>query len=91
MRYKNGGVNAVASAIENALGKAIPVVIGFLASLLGLSGLAQGYYSNIANSSIGSQWKTRVANLHSNVDEQTATLTNEQKQTVLMNVELKIE
>ncbi|MDQ1161447.1 phage-related protein [Chryseobacterium sp. SORGH_AS 447] len=36
----NGNVGAVAKAIENALGRAIPVVIGFLASLAGLGGLA---------------------------------------------------
>ncbi len=36
----SGNVSAVAEAIENALAKAIPVVIGFLASLLGISGLA---------------------------------------------------
>ncbi|MDO3423350.1 hypothetical protein QWT87_00520 [Chryseobacterium sp. APV1] len=35
----SGNVAAVAKAIENALGRAIPVVIGFLASLAGLSGL----------------------------------------------------
>ncbi|MEC4004859.1 hypothetical protein OX283_009350 [Flavobacterium sp. SUN052] len=37
----SGSIKAVASAIESALGKAIPVVIGFLASLLGIGGLAQ--------------------------------------------------
>jgi hypothetical protein len=36
----SGNVGAVAKAIENALGRAIPVVIGFLASLAGLGGLA---------------------------------------------------
>lgn len=36
-----GGITAAASAIENALSKAIPVLIGFLASLLGISGLTQ--------------------------------------------------
>jgi hypothetical protein len=36
----SGSVEKVAAAIENALAKAIPVVIGFLASLLGLGGLA---------------------------------------------------
>ncbi len=35
----NGNVGAVAKSIENALGRAIPVLIGFLASLLGISGL----------------------------------------------------
>jgi len=36
----SGSVSKVAQAIENALAKAIPVVIGFLASLLGLGGLS---------------------------------------------------
>ncbi len=36
----SGNIGAVAKAIENALGRAIPVVIGFLASLAGLGGLA---------------------------------------------------
>lgn len=36
----SGNVGAVAKAIENALGRAIPIVIGFLASLAGLGGLA---------------------------------------------------
>ena len=36
----SGSVSKVAQAIENALAKAIPVIIGFLASLLGISGLA---------------------------------------------------
>lgn len=35
----NGNVGAVAKSIENALGRAIPVLIGFLASLLGITGL----------------------------------------------------
>jgi len=35
----SGNVGAVAKAIESALGRAIPVVIGFLASLAGLGGL----------------------------------------------------
>ncbi len=35
-----GKVGAVAKSIENALGKAIPVLIGLLASILGISGLA---------------------------------------------------
>lgn len=35
-----GNVSAVAKSIENALGKAVPVLIGFLASLLGIGGLA---------------------------------------------------
>jgi len=36
----SGSVARVAQAIENALAKALPVVIGFLASLLGITGLA---------------------------------------------------
>lgn len=36
----SGSVQKVANAIENALAKAIPVLIGFLASLLGIGGLA---------------------------------------------------
>lgn len=36
----SGNVGAVAKSIENALGRAIPVLIGFLASLLGIGGLA---------------------------------------------------
>lgn len=36
----SGSVSAVANLIENALARAVPVLIGFLASLLGLSGLA---------------------------------------------------
>ncbi len=36
----SGNVSAVANAIEGALAKAVPVVIGFLASLLGLGGIA---------------------------------------------------
>lgn len=36
----SGKVGAVAKSIENALGKAVPVLIGFLASLLGIGGLA---------------------------------------------------
>ncbi|MGB3465565.1 MAG: hypothetical protein WBA74_09855 [Cyclobacteriaceae bacterium] len=35
----NGDVSAVAKAVEKALVKAIPVLIGFLASLVGISGL----------------------------------------------------
>ena len=35
----NGGVGAVAKAIERALIKAIPVLIGFLAALVGVTGL----------------------------------------------------
>ncbi|MBT7393551.1 MAG: DUF4157 domain-containing protein [Prolixibacteraceae bacterium] len=35
-----GSVSKVANAIENALSMALPVVIGFLASLLGIGGLA---------------------------------------------------
>jgi hypothetical protein len=34
----SGSVGAVASAVENALARAIPVAIGFLISLLGLGG-----------------------------------------------------
>lgn len=37
----SGAVGAVASAIENALASAIPVLIGFLASLLGVSGISE--------------------------------------------------
>ncbi|MDN4013702.1 hypothetical protein QX233_14585 [Chryseobacterium gambrini] len=36
----SGNVSAVAKSIENALGRAVPVLIGFLASLLGIGGLA---------------------------------------------------
>jgi hypothetical protein len=36
----SGKVGAVAKSIENALGKAIPVLIGLLASILGIGGLA---------------------------------------------------
>ncbi|MFC0425388.1 hypothetical protein [Chryseobacterium scophthalmum] len=36
----SGNIGAVAKSIENALGKSIPVLIGFLASFLGISGLA---------------------------------------------------
>ncbi|KNB60037.1 hypothetical protein [Chryseobacterium sp. Hurlbut01] len=36
----SGKVGAVAKSIENALGKAVPILIGFLASLLGIGGLA---------------------------------------------------
>jgi ppGpp synthetase/RelA/SpoT-type nucleotidyltranferase len=36
-----GSVGAVAKAIENALARSLPVVIGFLASLLGIGGLAK--------------------------------------------------
>jgi len=43
----SGNVGAVAKAIENALGRAIPVVIGFLASLAGLGGLADKVVSVI--------------------------------------------
>ena len=35
-----GALGAAANAVENALAKAIPVVIGFLASLLGLGGIS---------------------------------------------------
>ncbi len=37
----SGNVTAVANAIENALARALPVIIGFMASLLGISGLAR--------------------------------------------------
>lgn len=37
----SGNVSAVAKAVENALARALPVVIGFLASLLGIGGLAR--------------------------------------------------
>ena len=36
----SGKVGAVAAAIEKALGKAVPVLIGLLASVLGINGLA---------------------------------------------------
>jgi len=36
----SGKVGAVANSIENALGKAIPVLIGLLASILGIGGIA---------------------------------------------------
>lgn len=36
-----GNVGMIATKIEDALGKAVPVIIGFLASLLGISGLAK--------------------------------------------------
>ncbi len=36
----SGNATKVATAVENALAKAVPVVIGFLAALLGLGGLA---------------------------------------------------
>ncbi|KUJ55321.1 phage tail protein [Chryseobacterium aquaticum] len=36
----SGNVGAVAKSIENALARAVPVLIGFLASLLGIGGLA---------------------------------------------------
>src|SRR6185369_10182794 len=35
----SGGVGAVAGLVEGALAKAVPMVIGFLASLLGLGGI----------------------------------------------------
>ena len=35
----SGSVGAVAKAIEGALAKSVPVLIGFLASLLGIGGL----------------------------------------------------
>ncbi len=37
----SGNVSAIASAIEMALKKSIPVLIGFLASLLGITGITQ--------------------------------------------------
>ncbi len=37
----SGAVGGAAKLVENALAKALPVVIGFLASLLGISGLAK--------------------------------------------------
>ncbi len=36
----SGNIAAMASAIENALGRSLPVVISFLASLMGLGGIA---------------------------------------------------
>jgi len=43
----SGNVGAVAKSIENALGRAVPVLIGFLASLLGIGGLADKVLSVI--------------------------------------------
>lgn len=37
----DGGIGVAAAAIEKALGKAVPVVIGFLAGLLGLGGISE--------------------------------------------------
>lgn len=37
----DGGFGVAAAAVEKALGKAVPVVIGFLASLLGLGGVGE--------------------------------------------------
>lgn len=37
----SGAIGGAAAAVENALAKAIPVVIGFLASLLGLGGISE--------------------------------------------------
>lgn len=37
----NGSIGVAAAAVEKALGKAVPVVIGFLASLLGLGGIGE--------------------------------------------------
>jgi len=37
----SGGISSMARLVENALAKALPVVIGFLANLLGLGGLAK--------------------------------------------------
>jgi hypothetical protein len=42
----NGDVSSVANAIEKALAKAIPILIGFLAALVGVTGLA-GKVQNI--------------------------------------------
>ena len=39
LEIASGNVSKVAAAIENALARAVPVLIGFLASLLGISGL----------------------------------------------------
>ena len=44
----DGAINVAASAVENALGKAVPVAIGFLASLLGLGGISEKIQSIIA-------------------------------------------
>lgn len=45
----SGNIGAVAKSIENALGKAVPVLIGFLASLLGIGGLADKVLGVIRN------------------------------------------
>ena len=37
----DGNIGVAASAVENALAKAVPVAIGFLASLLGLDGISE--------------------------------------------------
>jgi hypothetical protein len=37
----SGAVGGAAKLVENALARSLPVVIGFLASLLGVSGLAK--------------------------------------------------
>ncbi len=41
MKIASGAVGGAAQLVENALAKAVPVVIGFLASLLGIGGLAK--------------------------------------------------
>ncbi|AFY57584.1 hypothetical protein Riv7116_5188 [Rivularia sp. PCC 7116] len=41
VKIASGAVSGAAKLVENALAKAVPVVIGFLASLLGISGLAK--------------------------------------------------
>ncbi|WP_237047570.1 phage tail protein [Lentzea guizhouensis] len=43
-----GGVGAVAGLIEKTLAKAVPVVLGFLASLLGLGGISEKIKSILA-------------------------------------------
>jgi hypothetical protein len=40
MQIADGGVGGAATAVENALSKSLPVVISFMASLLGLGGIA---------------------------------------------------
>ena len=37
----DGGIGVAAAAVEKALGRAVPAVIGFLASLLGLGGISE--------------------------------------------------
>jgi Domain of unknown function (DUF4157)/DNA/RNA non-specific endonuclease len=43
-----GAIGAAASAVENALSKAVPVVISFLAALLGVTGISEKIRSIIA-------------------------------------------